>query len=187
MASWTQTEETTLLSEIKSIKSIYEIAKKHNRTPNAIHSRLHRIISRSVLLGTPCPVDDIRVFLKQKPHCETQKPITMEFKQTFTREKLQGLAEEHRLQQLTHFIDGQIANLVIGAATQGKTSVLYERPPHHHPNQYMPTDEELMEGLRSKFPGASVTLSEEWVDEPLRRVGYPPTRVLKKGIKIDWL
>ena len=109
----------------------------------------------------------------------------MEFKQTFTREKLQSLAEEHRLQQLTYFIDNHVANGVISAATQGKTSFLYERNPHY-PQQQVPTDEELMGGLLIKFPGSSVTLSEEWVDEPIRRPHLPPTRVLKKGIKIDW-
>lgn len=112
----------------------------------------------------------------------------MEFKQTFTREKLQGLAEEHRLQQLTHFIDIQIANGVLSSATQGKTSFLYEQREDmvRNPHQYVPTDEELIAGLQVKFPGATIARTEEWVDVCGRHPKLPPTRVLKRGIKIDW-
>lgn len=187
---WTTTEEATLLAEIKTIKTIAEIAKLHNRTVGAISSRLHYIISRSILSDRGCPLADIKSFLKRNSHCETRLPITMEFKQTFTREKLQGLAEEHRLQQLAHFIDSQIANGVLSSASQGKTSFLYEQREdiavHRNPHQYAPTNQELIDGLQVKFPGAAVTVVEEWVDEPHRRPGAPPTRVLKKGIKIDW-
>jgi DNA-binding transcriptional MerR regulator len=184
---WTTTEEATLLAEIKTTKTIAEIAKLHNRTVGAISSRLHYIISRSILSDKGCPLADIKSFLKRNSHCETRLPITMEFKQTFTREKLQGLAEEHRLQQLTHFIDSQIANHVIGCASQGKTSFLYEQREDmiRNPHQYVPTDEELVAGLRVKFPGAAIARTEEWVDE-IVRTGRPPTRVLKKGVKIDW-
>lgn len=109
------------------------------------------------------------------------------FKQTLTREKLQSLAEEHRLQQLAHFIDTQVANGVTSAATQGATTFLYERekPIRRHPSELVFTDEELMGGLRIKFPGTSVTWVEEWVDV-MHNPRIPPTRVLKKGIKIDW-
>lgn len=186
MATWTKTEEDALLAEIKTIKSIYEIAKKHNRTPNAIHSRLHRILSRSVLTGTPCPVKDIKAFLTPTSHREGQQlTLPMMFQQTFTREKLQNLAEEHRLRQLAHFIDSQVANGVVCAATQGRTSFLYEGSPHY-PQQQTPTNDELMTGLRLKFPGTTVSLSEEWVDVAPRHPHLPLTRVLKKGIKIDW-
>ena len=108
----------------------------------------------------------------------------MEFKETFAREKLQGLAEERRLLNLTTFINNHVAPHVLSAATIGKTSFLYERTTVG--GRDAPTDEELINGLKIKFPGSSVTLSEEWVDEPPRRMGAPLTRVLKKGIKIDW-
>jgi len=186
---WTASEEATLLQEIKTLKSINDIAKLHNRTSGAINSRLHYIVSRSILSDKAYPLAEIKAFLKRELRCEKQTPITMEFKQMFDRKKLQGLAEEHRLQQLTHFIDSHVANGVLNSATLGKTSFLYERPtvdPYRNSNQYVPTDKELIDGLKIKFPGSSVTWTEEWVDEPPRRLGAPLTRVLKKGIKIDW-
>jgi hypothetical protein len=187
---WTATEEATLLTEIKTPVSIHDIAKKHNRTPGAISSRLHYIISRSVLSDKSYPLVDIKAFLKRELHCEKQTPITMDFKQTFTREKLQGLAEETRLQQLAYFIDQDIANGVLQSATQGKTSFLFERrgetPASRNSMRYIPTDQEIMDALRVKFPGSTVSWVEEWVDAPARRPFEPPTRVLKKGIKIDW-
>ena len=115
---------------------------------------------------------------------------TMAFKQTFSREKLQGLAEEHRLQQLAAFIDNHVANGVIGSATQGKTSFLFERPESpiaaHLIRSREPTDEELMIGLCEKFPGCTIGVLEEWVDVPHCRGRGQPTRILKRGIKIDW-
>jgi hypothetical protein len=181
---WTPAEEATLLTEIKTIKSIHEIAKNHNRTPGAITSRLHYIVSRSILSDKAYPLSEIKAFLKRELRCEKQTPITMEFKETFTREKLQGLAEERRLLNLTLFINNHIAPHVLSAATFGKTSFLYERTTVG--GRDAPTDEELIDGLQVKFPGSRVTLSEEWVDSPARRPSDPPTRVLKKGIKIDW-
>jgi hypothetical protein len=189
MTSWTSSEEATLLAEIKTIPSLYEIARKHGRTPNAIQMRLHRIVSRCVLSGTACPLDEIRAFLNKKPQCETQLPISLKFAETFDRKKLQGLAEEHRRKELVAFIERNITNHLLSSATLGGRSFFYERPPAdllRRQNQYCPTDDELVDGLKAKFPGSEVTVTEEWVDEPLRRAGAPHTRVLKKGIKICW-
>lgn len=186
---WTPAEEAALLTEIKTVKSIHEIAKLHNRTSGAIQARLQKIFMESILEGKPLQPAVVS-FLKQKLHREAQSPLTMEFKETFTREKLQGLAEERRLQQLAAFINNRIAPSVTQTAMVGKTSFLYERPdstnPIQHAHEYIPADEELMDGLRIKFPGCTVTQSEEWVDVPAKRLSDPPTRVLKKGIKIDW-
>jgi hypothetical protein len=190
MASWTASEEATLLQEIKTPTTLQDIAVRHNRTVGAITSRLHYIISRSILADKACPIGDIKTFLKRKAHSEAQKPLTMDFKETFTREKLQGLAEERRLQELTFFIDNYVANGVTQSAVQGKTSFLYERSdatnPYRGSSKALPTDWELMDGLKVKFPGSQISAVEEWVDEPPRRSGAPLTRVLKKGIKIDW-
>jgi hypothetical protein len=188
MASWTASEEATLLQEIKTPTTLQDIAVRHNRTVGAITSRLHYIISRSILADKACPIGDIKTFLKRKAHSEAQKPLTMDFKETFTREKLQGLAEERRLQQLAVFIDREAANGVLSNAIQGKTSFLYERSQTNPLGSWSSplTDEELIAGLKVKFPGSQISAVEEWVDEPLKRPGAPLTRVLKKGIKIDW-
>lgn len=184
MAYWTASEEAALLREIKTPTTLEDIAVRHNRSAGAITSRLHYIISRSFLANEACPIGDIESFLKRKSHSEVQKPPTMEFKETFTREKLQGLAEERRLLNLTLFINNHVAPHVLSAATFGKTSFLYERTTVG--GRDAPTDEELIAGLKVKFPGSQISAVEEWVDEPLKRPGAPLTRVLKKGIKIDW-
>jgi hypothetical protein len=189
MAYWTASEEAALLQEIKTPTTLEDIAVRHNRTVGAITSRLHYIISRSILADKACPIGDIKTFLKRKAHSEAQKPLTMEFKQTYTREQLQRLAEERRLQQLAAFIDREAAIGVVNNAIQGKTSFLYEWLPQNDPFRQWSsplTDEELIVGLKVKFPGSQISAVEEWVDSPARRPSDPPTRILKKGIKIDW-
>lgn len=114
----------------------------------------------------------------------------MEFQtKTFSRETLQGLAEEHRLAQLHSFINQHITAGVLNNARQGMTSFLFEKSEKFirnmgHPN--VPTDDELLIGLCDKFPGCTITAVEEWADVAQRRADLPPTRVLKRGIKIDW-
>lgn len=119
--------------------------------------------------------------------------------QTYTREKLQGLAEEKRIREeaqalaqkratMRHYVQ-QITPCVLQAAEAAKTSYLYTPPQHIHSGMQgvgpHPTTEELVDALRESFPGCTVEHTQEWVDVPLRR-GVAPTRELKEGIKIDW-
>lgn len=114
----------------------------------------------------------------------------MEKFEQFSREKLQGLAEEWKIKQLYGFIDQYITPVVVNHARQGLTSYLYEQKDQFghvkQCNMYTPTDDELLIGLNEKFPGCSIGVVEEWVDVPTKRLSMPPTRTLKKGIKIDW-
>jgi hypothetical protein len=111
---------------------------------------------------------------------------------TYTRSKLQGLAEENRLRaeaaalaqkraSVHQYIQNTLLRDVLREAGASKTSYLHPSP---HPNiGFAPED--LTEGLRAWFPDCTIELTEEWVDLPPRK-GLFPTRELKSGIKIDW-
>ena len=122
---------------------------------------------------------------------------------SYTRKKLQGLAEEKRIREqaqalaqkratMCHYVQ-QITPCVVRAAEESKTSYLYTPP--QTPNRCSgimgvgphPTTEDLVEALRESFPGCAVEAVEEWVDHVgqgnLRGV---LTRILTSGIKIDW-
>ena len=110
---------------------------------------------------------------------------------TYTRAKLQGLAEENRRiaeaqalarkrENVRQLINHTIAPTVLREAGASKTSYLYTPQPHTGV-----ATEDLREGLREWFPDCTIELTEEWVDLPPRK-GLSPTRELKSGIKIDW-
>lgn len=122
---------------------------------------------------------------------------------TYTRKKLQGLAEEKRIRDeaqalaqkqatMRHYVQ-QITPSVVRAAEESKTSYLYTLP--HPPNRCSgilgigshPTTEDLVEALREAFPGCTVEAVEEWVDHVGRgNLRGVHTRILTSGIKIDW-
>jgi hypothetical protein len=108
----------------------------------------------------------------------------------YTREKLQRLGDEIRsarkLKQLANYYNC-ILSQVLQAAEADKTMVILTSMPSEmgiSDSRQILTTEEIVIYLSQQFPGCLVEAVEDWVDEPLRR--GPPTRVLKKGIKIDW-
>ncbi len=118
--------------------------------------------------------------------------MEFKFENTFSRQKLQGHAEETRKaeeerkqesmrQQVKVLVTNTIAPRVLEAARTNATSYLLEE----QLQRYGVTSDDLLRGLREKFPECTVTLAEDWVEQP-SRPGHPPTRVLKSGIKIDW-
>jgi hypothetical protein len=52
--------------------------------------------------------------------------------------------------------------------------------PKSYPPAYVVTPDDLIEGLRVKFPGCDISHSEEWIDV------RPGVREHRKGILIDW-
>ena len=119
---------------------------------------------------------------------------TMEFKfeKTFSRQKLQGHAEETRKAEeaatearmrdtVKQVVTNAIAPQVLDAARTKSTFYLWEGSPQRHGV----ASDDLLRGLREKFPECTVTVAEDWVEQP-SRPGQPLTRVLKSGIKIDW-
>lgn len=111
----------------------------------------------------------------------------MSFIQTFTREKLQGLAVEYRKQMLYTQIDNGVANAVLQAAREGKTQYFWNQPGQTHKFQagchkapLAFTTEEYVAALEEKFEGAHVEYQETW--EEVR----PGVKEQRKGILIDW-
>ena len=106
--------------------------------------------------------------------------------QVYSRDYLQSMPEQRKQQQ----IDGIVSNFrseLLCAAETGKTSYMYVRPtnngsqiswPSHSPTPL--TDAELIAGFFTRFPGCRIYNEEQWVESG------PTTRVLKKGIVIDW-
>ena len=106
--------------------------------------------------------------------------------QTFDRAYLQNLAGLRRRQQIEQWINNSLHQHIELAAADGKTSYLVSGMPqiqHGYKAGYqlLPyTSEELVEILQKKYPGCDITYKEEWIDTDAS------TRLLKKGIVIDW-
>jgi len=108
--------------------------------------------------------------------------------QTFDRAYLQNLAGLRRRQQIEQWINNQLHHAIEAAAANGKTSYLVNGMPqicNPHYQQYAMepspfTSEEVVAVLQKKYPGCDITYKEEWVDT------NSSTRVLQKGIVIDW-
>jgi hypothetical protein len=207
---WTKAEEDEILANIKAGLSIHAIADRKQRTTGGIRSRLTQIACRFVEVDkmslyeasgrTRIPVIRIEEAIKWKTEhakatVEPPQPPKMEFKfdTTFSRQKLQGHAEETRKAEeaaaearmretVKTVVAHTIAPQVLNAARTKATSYLWEGLPRVHGV----ASGDLLRGLKEKFPECTVTLAEEWVDVPNRHPGQPPTRVLKSGIKIDW-
>lgn len=107
--------------------------------------------------------------------------------QTFSREFLQGLPEQRRQeakkQQIDTIIRGFVGELQ-HAAANGKTSYMYNlnnrRSMMMTGEQIVAANEDLIIAFQNKFPGCNVSYQETWVDTSAN------TRVLTKGILIDW-
>jgi hypothetical protein len=111
----------------------------------------------------------------------------MQFPQTISRTELQAVPVKRRLEAIRNYIENNnIYQAVYNAAATGKTSHLYIIPANSSGTVIRPgaayevTPDDLVEGLRAKFPGCDVVHSEEWVDV------RPGVREHRKGILIDW-
>jgi hypothetical protein len=103
--------------------------------------------------------------------------------QVYSREYLQSIPEQRKQQQIDVIVSNFRSELLHAAAT-GKTSYMYIRPDmkmsYSHPSHPTLTDAELVAGFFTRFPGCKIYYEEEWVET------QPNTKVLKKGIVIDW-
>jgi hypothetical protein len=101
--------------------------------------------------------------------------------QVYSRDYLQNIPQQRKQQR----IDGIVSNFsksLIDAAAEGKTSYMYVLYTNDTLVMSWPplTDAELIAGFFTRFPGCKIYPEEEWVESG------PTTRVLKKGIVIDW-
>ena len=102
----------------------------------------------------------------------------------YSRDYLQNVPEMRKQQEIDGIVGHFISSLV-NAAASGKTTYMYVRPDTRkgvgcHPPLPVLTDAELVAGFFTRFPGCKVYYEESWVESG------PTTRVLKKGIVIDW-
>lgn len=109
--------------------------------------------------------------------------FTMEFKSTLSRAQLQDAPDKRRRQAIVNYCD-QLYQPVLEAANLGKTSYLHTplkgTTAGCYPHSYIPTPEDIMEGLNLKFPDCKITLFDDWVDV------RPGVRERRTGYLIDW-
>jgi hypothetical protein len=108
----------------------------------------------------------------------------MQFANTLSRAQLQDLPAKRRRQAIVAYCD-QLHGAVNEAATLGKTSYLHTPNTRGgsmqcHPPPYIPTPEDIVEGLKLKFPDCAITLFNDWVDV------RPGIREQRSGYLIDW-
>jgi hypothetical protein len=105
--------------------------------------------------------------------------------QTFSRSFLQSIPEQRKKQHIDRFILSFITQLENTAAV-GKTSFLINPDSitnssiSQHPPAPVITNDDLISALQLKFPDCGISYQEIWIDT------HPNTRILKKGILIDW-
>jgi hypothetical protein len=106
--------------------------------------------------------------------------------QLYSRDYLQSMPEQRKQQEINGIV-GQFQGELLNAAASGKTSYMYVRQIENRPQISWPshsppplTDAELVAGFFTRFPGCKIYYEESWVESG------PTTRVLKKGIVIDW-
>lgn len=103
----------------------------------------------------------------------------------YTREELQNLPKELRKGYLNQVVNRYVQE-IINAASNGKTSTVIEmlidgkNCGRIQTWEKTPTYEEMEEILKERFPGCRIAYEEVWVEKDIN------TRVLKKGIVIDW-
>jgi hypothetical protein len=112
---------------------------------------------------------------------------------TYSREYLRGIPEQRRQHQKKQLIQSIVLNTVhpvTTAATNEKTSYIIEEAVYaaqlsefHRARSMVNVTlakEDILYALQEKFPGCVVSFQEAWIDTAHN------TRVLKKGILIDW-
>ena len=113
----------------------------------------------------------------------------------YSREFLRGIPAEKKREVINRIISTFISDLYNQAAS-GKTTYMYNTQLLDNYNYNMnklrhigqggpPPDpeiliDELLAGIRERFPDCDVNYEETWVDQSNN------TKVLKKGIIIDW-
>ena len=107
----------------------------------------------------------------------------MNFSTVLSRADLQAIPAKRRLDAIRRYIDHHLGQNVQNAAALGKTSYLFVIPrpeTMRHAHEYVVTNDDIIEGLKAKFPECDIEFSEEWVDV------RPGVREHRSGIRIDW-
>ena len=105
--------------------------------------------------------------------------------QVYSREYLQNVPAQRKKDKINNIINHFI-QVLQNAAADGKTSYMYVLEPQkrHHMmtsvKEVELTPDDLIAGFQLKFPDCIISYQEVWYDT------NTTTRVLKKGIVIDW-
>jgi hypothetical protein len=196
---WTPMEMSQVLSKSATGVPIKAIAEQHGRTAGGIRSRLMLVAFTFISEGkTVSEAARLTGLQTQQIIAQIQKsektdsgsaapvpPPKMQFSTTFSRADLQAIPAKRRLDAIRSYIDHHVDQNVRLAATLGKTNYLFVIPkPSHmgqsHPPAYVVTPDDIIDGLKVKFPGCDLEFSEEWVDV------RPGVREHRAGIRIDW-
>jgi hypothetical protein len=196
---WTPAEESLMLFKSVNGLSVGQIAKEHGRTSGGIRSRLMRIAFTFVsegktvseaarLTGLQTSQIIAQIQKSEKTDSDSAAPVTspkMQFSTTFSRADLRAIPAKRRLDAIQRYIDHQVDQNVRLAATLGNTNYLFVIPKsthmgQSHPPAYVVTPDDIVEGLKAKYPGCDVEFSEEWVET------RPGVREHRSGIRIDW-
>ena len=118
--------------------------------------------------------------------------------QKFSRADLQNHKFEMIRKKASEFVRQYYSSILMNAQC-GKTSYTLNYDAALHINSMTghlipvgqegpppePTLEDILDAFREQFPDCSVEYAETWVDVPASK-HQPPTKVLRKGIHIDW-
>lgn len=107
----------------------------------------------------------------------------MQFAQTFSRGQLQAMSELDKQHHIKHMIDNQIADHVLVAAREGRSSyfhIVEGRIQGSLPTPPFIKPEELVLGLKYKFPECKVTFEDTWMNVDKFN------KQLRRGVLIDW-
>ena len=104
----------------------------------------------------------------------------------FSREMLRSIPEQNRQLTISTVVN-QYHNNIITAATAGSLTCILDLGPYlervsqktPQPLEYVPTTEDIVEGLKQKYPGCLVTYVEGWVTSS-------GVKHFRKRILVDW-
>jgi hypothetical protein len=106
--------------------------------------------------------------------------------QPISRADLLAIPAKRRWDAICSYVDHNVTQNVRQAATLGKTCYMFVVPPKHksmastYPPPYEVTPDDIVEGLRAKFPDCKIDFAEEIVET------RPGVREIRSGIMIDW-
>lgn len=106
----------------------------------------------------------------------------------FSREMLRSLPEQNRQMAINILINNQYHESIVSAANSGSLTCILDLEPYLHrvsqqnPQSldYVPTIEDIVEGLKQKYPGCFITYTEGWAETS------PGVKHFRKRVLVDW-
>lgn len=128
------------------------------------------------------------MMIKYPPKIERPAPTKSSSKMSFSRTYLQSLSAQRKqeaIERSTVQMVESMRHTIIGLATEGKTSYIYEVPlsliHKNYPVLAMTTVEDFIPCFQKKFPHCTLSCHDTWVDTVIES-----SRRQKRGILIEW-